>query len=268
MSAQDAAGFGNGLKDIDSTSVTVLNPTSERGVLLIADHAGNEVPSSLKRLGLSEIQLEQHIAWDPGAGEVATKLSNLWSATAVLSLYSRLIIDPNRPLGDRSSIPEVSDGTLIPANRGLSAKELENRANRFYWPYHRGIEQETARLRRCGPGPIIISIHSFTPNFGSEDRPWHIGIMSTKDRRLGDALIRNLSVEPELVIGDNEPYSGIEYGYTLKRHGGAQGLACVQIEIRQDLLSNDVEIDQWVSRLNRAFAPLLEDRDMLEIKHH
>lgn len=256
------------LGQTDRDPVQVLNPTSDCSVLLIADHAGNAVPHSMKGLGLDTDELSRHIAWDPGAADVAAGLAEKWQATAVLANYSRLIVDPNRPLGDTASMPEVSDGTVVPANQNLSAEERLRRAGLFYFPYHVAIETQLARLRSLSHLPPVVSIHSFTPDFQNEDRPWHIGVMSAADRRLAEGLIRNLEQQTDMEIGDNLPYSGVEYGYTLKIHAGAQGLANTQIEIRQDLLEDAQSISNWIGILDSALSPLLSDPSILCIEHH
>lgn len=256
------------LAESDLPPFRIINPAATRPVLLIADHAGNHVPTAMNNLGLGANDLLRHIAWDPGAAEVSTALAKRWNATAVLSQYSRLIVDPNRPLGDESAMPAISDGTTIPANQTLSDTERRRRADLFYWPYHQAIENQMARLKRLGPGPMLVSIHSFTPAFGGEERPWHVGVMAAADRRLADALIVRLSRQAELVIGDNEPYSGVEYGYTLKVHAGAQGLASVQIEMRQDLVADNDGIERWTDILDQALAPLIEDPNLLAIEFH
>lgn len=256
------------LAEQDLPPVKVINEDASAAVLLIADHAGNAVPKAMQGLGLSDKDLQRHIAWDPGAAAVAENLAKRWQATAVLAQYSRLIVDPNRPLGEASSMPEVSDRTLVPANQSLQPDERQTRADLFYWPYHQAVEQHMARLRRAGAGPMLVSIHSFTPDFGSEDRPWHVGVMAAADRRLAEALMEALSEQAGLVIGDNQPYSGVEYGYTLKVHAGAQGLANVQIEIRQDLLDDETGLKRWTDILDTALSPLLQDQSLLAIEFH
>lgn len=252
----------------DLDPVLILNPASTRAVLLIADHAGNAVPAAMNGLGIEEEDLLRHIAWDPGAAIVATELSRRWLAAAVLSRYSRLIVDPNRPLGDASSMPHVSDNTVVPANQDITEEDRRRRAALFYWPYHLAISEQIARLRRIGPGPLLVSIHSFTPDFGGEDRPWHIGVMSTADRRLADVLISGLSKATNLIIGDNQPYSGVEYGYTLKVQAGSQGLASVQIEIRQDLLADDGAVLGLVDVLDHSLSLFFDNPALLELKFH
>lgn len=260
-SCPDALGRG------DPPPVRTINPAATRPILLIADHAGNAVPAVMNCLGLADEDLVRHIAWDPGAGAVAEELANRWQATAVLAQYSRLIVDLNRPLGDPTAMPEVSDGTEIPANQDLADDERARRANLLYFPYHQDVDTEIARLRLGGPGPIVVSIHSFTPDYGAENRPWHVGIMAATDRRLADRLLDRLRRDPGLVVGDNDPYSGVTHGYSLRLHGGSQGLANAQIEIRQDLLINDKDVTRWADMLDDALSPLIDDPALQSIAY-
>ena len=258
----------NTLDAAEPKPVRILRPDAERPLLLIADHAGKAIPQDMNHLGLTEADLSRHIAWDPGAAAVASGLSQRWQVTAVLAQYSRLIVDPNRPLGASAAMPAISDGTVVPANQTISADERSRRADLFYFPYHTAIDHEIARLRRAGSGPIILSIHSFTPVYGDEERPWHVGVMSAADRRLGERLLTVLSAQGDLIVGDNQPYSGVNLGYTLRLHGGSQGLANAQIEIRQDLLTNDKDIEDWINILDEAISPLIDDPALLAIEYY
>jgi predicted N-formylglutamate amidohydrolase len=243
----------------DPVPVEISQPDAVRPLLLIADHGGNAVPAAMRGLGLSDADLSRHIAWDPGAAEVAAGLSEKLSATAVIAKYSRLIADPNRPLGDAACMPKVSDGTDIPANHHITADERARRAALFYWPYHTAVDAETARLRQVGHAPMIVAIHSFTPDYQDEDRPWHIGVMSAADRRLAEALLQALRARGDLEVGDNQPYSGVDLGYSIRLHGSTQGLAHAQIEIRQDLLADAKGIARWIKILAEILTPLLDD---------
>jgi predicted N-formylglutamate amidohydrolase len=90
--------------------VELVNDGGRSSAVLVCDHASNRVPQQLGTLGLNAVQLADHIGWDPGAAEVARRLSTLLDAPLVLSGYSRLVIDCNRPLRSAGSIAEESDG--------------------------------------------------------------------------------------------------------------------------------------------------------------
>jgi predicted N-formylglutamate amidohydrolase len=66
-------------------------------------------------------------------------------------------------------------------------------------------------------------------------------------------LLEALKTLPDIVIGDNEPYSGQLKGDTLYRHGTARGLAHALLEIRQDVILGAEGQAEWVGRL----APIM-----------
>lgn len=233
----------------------IVNPDGRAPALVICDHASKFIPPEYENLGLPEAEVARHIGWDIGAGEVARALARLLDAPAVLCGTSRLVIDCNRRLDDPSSIPEVSDGTPIPGNRGLSPAERRRRAELVFHPYHRAIEE---RLARFPKPPALISIHSFTPVMNGFARPWHVGLLYDADDRLARPLIAALKAEPGLVVGDNEPYSGRNpVGYSLATYGNGMGLAPAVFEIRQDLIEDLENARIWAARLARALEPLL-----------
>jgi len=77
-----------------------------------------------------------------------------------------------------------------------------------------------------------------------------------RDVRLGRALIELLRREPELVVGDNEPYSVNDLSdYGVVVYGEGRGIPHVEIEVRQDLLENLTGQEAWA----RRFARLLPE---------
>jgi predicted N-formylglutamate amidohydrolase len=259
-----------GLGPSDPAPVEVINPRTISPLLITGDHAGNAVPAAMRGLGLPASELERHIAWDIGAAGVARKLATMMEATAVLAVYSRLLIDPNRPLSDPGCVPKLSDGTPIPANVDLSDGDIEARANAFYWPYHRVTDEHIGRLRRAGQIPAIVTVHTFTPALnktGAQARPWHIGVLYSRDERLPAPLMKALKAEEGVVVGDNEPYSGVTHGYALKIHGLAHGLPHVELELRQDLVADDAGQEKWADLLARMLTPILDMPDMKTIVH-
>ncbi|MGE3333241.1 MAG: N-formylglutamate amidohydrolase [Rhodospirillaceae bacterium] len=240
--------------------VELINPHGLSDLIITGDHAGNAVPPELKDLGLPAAELARHIGWDIGAADVARKLAKRLGATAVLARVSRLVIDPNRALGEPESIPSVSDGSPIPGNQNLSAAERAARAANYFQPYHAAIDSQIERLRRAGRRPAVLCMHSFTPQLTHKGRPrpWHIGVMSSFDRELADYLIAAFSAKEGLVVGDNEPYSGITHGYAQKRHGLAQMLPHAQLEIRQDLISDEAGQERWADLLADVMTSWME----------
>jgi predicted N-formylglutamate amidohydrolase len=101
------------LADDEPPAFEVVNTNGASQFVLVCDHASKRVPRCLNNLGLTDEQLDDHIGWDPGAAEVARLLSKNLNAPLVLSGYSRLVIDCNRPLQSVQSIPEQSAGVMV-----------------------------------------------------------------------------------------------------------------------------------------------------------
>jgi len=104
----------------DLDPVLVKNPHSTASVLIVCEHAGQEIPINLNSLGLHQAERNLHIAFDIGAAQVATLLSEKLDCALILQRYSRLVIDCNRPPGSAQSIPSVSDSVIIPQNVDIS----------------------------------------------------------------------------------------------------------------------------------------------------
>ena len=55
--------------------------------------------------------------------------------------------------------------------------------------------------------------------------------------------------DPALVVGDQQPYSGVLLNATMNRHAEANGIPYVGIEIRQDLIGDPAGQAAWAGRL-------------------
>jgi predicted N-formylglutamate amidohydrolase len=257
----------------DLPPAQVINASASRPLLVIADHAGQALPEEVAQethaLGLPREAFDLHIAWDIGVGGVVRGVAARLGVTAVVATYTRMLIDLNRPLGDPECVPRSQDGIAIPGNQDLNDARIEARARAFYWPYHNAIDRELGRLRRVGPVPLLFSIHSMTPvlRTGGSPRPWHASVLSNHDSRLADLLFRALKAQG-LVVGFNEPYSGISMGYCVKRHGLSQGLPHATLEIRQDLIGTEAGQARWADRLAGILEPLLSDPALHCLEHY
>jgi len=246
----------------------VVNPGGAAPFLLLCDHASARVPAALEFLGLDAAVVRRHIGWDIGAAEVARRLSRRFDAPLVLSGYSRLVIDANRELDDPTSIPEISDGVVIPGNRALHPRAVEARQAQLFQPYHNAVRAALKRFTDAGRAPGVISMHSFTPVFRGDERPWQVGVLWNADPRIPKPFIANLAADPDIAVGDNEPYSGQdEYGYSISNHAEAHGFPHVLVELRQDLIDTQHGAAAWSERIARALGPaLLDDPSIYEAR--
>lgn len=264
---EGAEGAGTGLLSADEPApVEVYNSEGTADVLLLCDHARNFIPRALNRLGLAPEHLERHIAYDIGIAPITRALAEELDAPAVLTCFSRLIVDPNRRLDDPTLVPAVADGTIVPGNRDLDPKALEARLDAFYRPYHETVAAQLDAMARARRIPVVISMHSFTPVMHGYERPWQAGILWNTDERLPIPLIRALSARG-YCVGDNEPYSGRgDHGYTQHVHGDRRGLANGLIELRQDLIDTRGGQLTWIQVLTEVLQEVLRDPGLYEAR--
>ena len=231
---------------------TVLNEDATGVWVLTCDHASNRIPEALGTLGLTAADLERHIAWDIGAAGLTADLAGRLDAVAVLQGYSRLVIDCNRPPGVASSVPIRSENTDIPGNIGLSAAEIACRREEIFAPYHAAIAAALDARAAAGRRTILVTMHSFTPVYDGQVRPMHAAVLYNRQTRLAHAVLAVLRAEPDLVVGDNDPYSvNDESDYGINVHGEQRGLPCVELEVRQDLIADAAGQAAWAARLAR-----------------
>ena len=127
------------------------------GLILRCDHARNAVPPEIGDLGLPPDDMGRHIAWDVGARGVTLGLAARLGAGAVLSTFSRLVIDPNRGEDDPTLVMRLYDGSIIPANRHIGAAEIERRRTVYYRPYPAAIRQATEAILAAGEAPVLAA---------------------------------------------------------------------------------------------------------------
>ena len=217
-------------------------------MLLIADHASNRLPAGVD-LGVPAALMDQHVAIDIGVASLAHALSASIGCAGVLGGVSRLLIDLNREEDAASLIPASSDGHIIPGNAGLSQGERQTRIA-FWRAYHHHIAEMISAMAP----KLLISLHSFTPSLATCDqpRPWQIGILYNRDDRAA-RLALPLLAQAGIVAGDNLPYSGKVLNATMNRHGEANGIPYLEIEVRQDLIADMSGVALWCDRL----APII-----------
>lgn len=222
--------------------------------LITCDHASNHVPADINGgdLGICADDMARHIAYDVGAAGVTRALAAQLDAPAILSCFSRLVIDPNRGEDDPTLIMKLYDGTIIPANRHVDRAETDRRLEGLYRPYHSAYAAIAARH----PNRVVCAIHSFTPCLrGRHPRPWEVAVLhSHRDSRLALPLIDRLRHEG-YVTGDNQPYNGHLDGDAIDQHCLQHGRPNVLIEVRNDLIADPAGQALWAAR----FAPILDE---------
>lgn len=233
----------------------LINANGCSSVLLVCDHASNRVPQSLNQLGLEAAQLNSHIAWDPGAAQVAREMSVVLDAPLFVSNYSRLVIDCNRPPGRNDSIPAQSAGIVIPANANISAADALLRYQALFEPYQSAIgkflDDRLPEIER------LISVHSFAPELHGNKRPWWVGVCYRLDVDLAKHLRIALSNSIDGQVGDNRPYRiETDVDYTVPVQGESRGISSIMLEIRQDKIRTSALAIEWGKTLAHAWQEI------------
>ncbi|MGF7162054.1 putative N-formylglutamate amidohydrolase [Rhodoligotrophos appendicifer] len=235
--------------------VVVVNRDGASPFVLVCEHAGNRIPKALGRLGLADADLSAHIAWDIGAEPMARLMAEALDAPLLLQLYSRLVIDCNRPPDSPEAMCEVSELTPIPGNRDLTADQRRARIDAVFTPFHDAVARLLDERAAQGRESILVTLHSFTPIYKGFQRPWHVGAQYNRAPELSHTINALLAADPTLVIGDNVPYPVNDAThYTIPVHGEQRGIAHSMIEVRNDLITHPAGQAVWADKLGRVLT--------------
>jgi predicted N-formylglutamate amidohydrolase len=264
----DANGDRQSLMD-DFQSFEILPGEHDRGMVILGDHAMNRLPTRYGNLGLPDAAFMRHIAYDIGIESLVRKLSARLGVPAVLGGFSRLLIDPNRGEDDPTLIMKISDGAIISGNHPITPEEWNHRIETFHRPYHHAVAETIDSVANTtGKAPLVMSLHSFTPAWKGVPRPWHAAVLWDSDHRAVAPLLDMLRSDPDLFVGDNEPYDGALKGDTMYRHCMVTGIPHALLEVRQDLISDDKGISGWAERLAPIFETMNADPALHEYSIH
>jgi len=251
------------IADDEPPAYELVNIEGRSRAVLVCDHASPVIPRRLKSLGLSPEDRERHVAWDIGAANVARRLSGMLDAPLALPGYSRLVVDCNRPLHEPEAFATQSEDVVVTGNQSITDEEKAERAEAFFWPYHDALHG-LVEARAAGDAvPVMVSVHSFTPVYHGDQRPWHIGVHYRWDSRGGDHALRSLRTDAALHVGDNEPYPlALDEDYTVPVHAERRGMPYVLFEIRQDLIASEAGANAWAERLGGLLGALLTEANL------
>ena len=218
-------------------------------LLLTCEHASNALPPGWAWPEEDGWLVEMHWAWDPGAAALTRALAERLGCPAVLSTFSRLLVDPNRPPGSDTMFREVADGRPVVLNRDRTAEDERRRLEACYEPYHAAVAAMVAEH----PGVPLLSMHTFTPLYEGTPREVEIGVLFDDDEAWGLAWFEALR-GGAYDVRVNEPWSGrLGLMYSVQRHARREGRRCVELEIRQDHATDAVEAARIVDLLARAW---------------
>ena len=221
-------------------------------VVLTCEHASNRLPPAWSWHKEDKHLVDTHWASDLGIADLTRAVAHAMGVSAVLSRFSRLLIDPNRHLGSATLFRTEADGQTVRLNSDLHEDDRAIRIDRYYQPFHDTIAQTV----EGSPGPLLISMHSFTANYeGGSTRPMEIGVLFDHDDDLAHA-VAPVFTRFGLKTALNEPYTGKNgLMYSVQSHATRSGRAALELEVRQDLATDPKQRDRLVA----AIVAMAED---------
>jgi predicted N-formylglutamate amidohydrolase len=220
-------------------------------IFISCEHAGNQVPVRYRSLFTSEEVLNSHRGWDPGALDIAVALSEELDLPCFTHQTTRLLVEVNRSLGHPQLFSEFS--------QPLGDEDKQLLLDKYYFPYRLRVENALTQLTK----PVLhLSIHSFTPVLNEKVRLTDIGILFDPTRAFENSLSEKLlnslqQILPGLRIEFNEPYKGIDDGFTtyLRTRFTDEEYAGIEIEVNQKVATGD-ELEKIIAALRASILSL------------
>jgi predicted N-formylglutamate amidohydrolase len=214
-------------------------------LLFVCEHARSDIPLQFGDLGIAKRDRHSHAVWDPGAEALTRALAEKFNAPAVIGRVSRAVYDLNRPPERADAIPVRSEMIEIPGNRDLGAAERASRAASIHDPFHHMV---SSALDTLAPHAALVTVHSFSPTWFGQSRETEIGLLHDNDPSMAEAMRR--ATEGPLRVELNAPYSAADgVTYTLAKHANPRGIPSVMIEVRNDLLTEDMSVSRVAGQL-------------------
>ncbi len=225
--------------------------------VLTCEHASNRLVGVVANAA-DRALLDDHWGFDRGIAPVTEAMARALDCVAVLSDFSRLLVDPNRPIDSPTLVVERCGEVPVSFNQGLAPADVRHRIETLYAPYHGTVDRVCrARLAR-GPAHLV-SMHSYTPDFLGQRRSMEIGVLFDDYEAEAEALGGALEKQG-FAVALNEPYSGKAgaFTYSIMKHGQAHGVPFIELEVRNDLIETvdqQADVAARIGEALRVFAP-------------
>ncbi len=231
--------------------------------VISCEHASNRIPARYRGFGLSPRALVTHIAWDPGAKDIARACARALGSPCHEGQYSRLLIDLNRGLHHPRVIAKGSAGIHIPGNAGVSKQEREKRISLYYTPYRDAVLADIRQALRRHGSCVHISVHSFTPRLLGSERKADIGLLFDPRRPREKVLCGWLSERLREVgyqVRFNYPYRGVSDGSTSsnRRVFAPREYLGIEIEVNQKLLRGGPSVRRVAKHFGEIWKAAIE----------
>lgn len=229
---------------------------AQAGIVMTCEHASERVPEGFAaETGFAWPDRDRwlrgtHWAYDLGAEAIALEHARAVGARLVCARFSRLLIDPNRPLASGTLFRDVAEGRAVTMNRELSARDRDARIRLLYEPFHAAVDRAVSASVSAD---IVFAVHTFTHEYEGQRRSLEVGILFDREDELGARVISGLRAAG-FDVAANEPWSG-KAGliHVAAHHGDRYGKRALELEVRQDL----AEDPAFRARLVPVLAALL-----------
>jgi predicted N-formylglutamate amidohydrolase len=224
-------------------------PNGAPSLLLTCEHASERLPSPWSWPAEDAWLVGTHWAYDLGAADLARELSAAESVVAVLSRFSRLLVDPNRPEHAPDLFRRTAEGRMVALNAHVHEKDKERRMAMFH-AFHDAVDREVAR----STASVLLAVHTFTPIYEGKPRAVEVGVLFDREEALAERLRAALD-EQGFRVEMNEPYSGKQgLMYSVERHAQKHGRRAVELEVRQDLAVDPRARARVIDAVRRCFS--------------
>lgn len=236
---------------MDDDAVEVIAGATDAPIVVSCEHASERLPGGWRWPAGDARLVGTHWAYDLGAADLACSLAAALHAPAVLARFSRLLVDPNRPLDSDTLFRARAEGAPVELNtRALDDRERASRIAHLWEPFHRALDRTTA----ASHAEVLFSVHTFTPVYEGVPRAVEIGVLFDEEETLARRIAAVLA-EGGWRVELNEPWSGKDgLIYSPARHAKAHGRRPVELEVRQDLAVDPAHRAKIVAALTRFFG--------------
>jgi N-formylglutamate deformylase len=254
-------------------------------IIISVPHCGTDFPDELKD------QYDQDLIKSPSDTDwFVDQLYDFapsMGMTMITAKYSRWVIDLNR---DPESKPLYNDGRIITAlcpttdfigqplykdaRKEVEASEIDRRLNKYYWPYHRKIEERLNALKQKFGSVLLWDCHSIkqmVPTIQKLKFPDLIlgdADERSASRQLIDIALKNLGGQ-KYTLNHNHPFKG---GFITRNFGKPSiNQHALQLEMTKVNYMDDAEVNYDKNRADQMRVLLrttLHELSEKLIQHH
>lgn len=217
-------------------------------LVITCEHASNAIPKEFDSLFKNHHEeLETHTAWDIGAFQIFQYFINHIDAFHQHGIVSRLIIDLNRSLHNKTCFSKFT--------KNLSPEQKKSIINCYYNPFRQATLNEVEKIIQSKKRCFHLSIHSFTPVFDEKIRSTDIGLLYDPKHPIEKqfcskwkkTLMKDLMFKFNIEM--NKPYKGTSDGHitALRKMYKPTEYIGIEIEVNQKYLL-DINMIQFFSK--------------------